>query len=179
MSRKKEILKYVFIVCIGLLLEILVCTMYLKVRSLQPTTYKFSCVVNTEDNAFVTTDYISVPYYMCEAGKTEVNNSTGYDIILFTRETEFQIVGQENFTEEITPVSLFVIEPESGKSVSASGDFTIKNEKGEEITYHIKGDDESITVSCNKSFLKELMTGYWIYELFAVRADCKIFSKLA
>ena len=163
MCRKNEILKYVFLACIGLLLGILVWIMYLKVRSLQPTTYKFSCVVNTEDNAFATTDYISVPDYMCEEGKTEVNNSTGYDIILATRENGFQIVDQENFTEEITPVCLFVKEPEAGKAVSASGDFTIKNEKGEEITYHIKGDNESITVSCNKSFLKELMTGYWNY----------------
>lgn len=159
MSRKNEILKYVFIVCIGLFLGILVWTMYLKVRSLQPTTYKFSCVVNTEDNAFATTDYISVPDYMCEEGKTEVNNSTGYDIILATRENGFQIVDQGNFTEEITPVCLFVIEPEAWKSVSASGDFTIKNEKGEEITYHIKGDNDSIAVNCNNSFLKVSMTG--------------------
>lgn len=154
MSRKKEILNYMFIVCSSLFLATMACTVYLKVGFLPPTTYKFCSAVHLEENVVTTTSDISIPYYMYEKGKTEVNNSTGYEICLFTRENGFQRVNQENFTMEITPVNLFVIEPESEKFVSAGGDFTIKNEKGEEIIYHIKGDHDSITVSCNKSFGK-------------------------
>jgi len=147
MSRKKELLKYMFVICSSVILGIFAGAIYLRVRSLLPKTYEFCSAVNTGEDVVTTTDYISVPVYMCEEGEIEVNNSTGYEIFLDTRENGFQRVGQENFTMKITPVCLFVIRPETEDPVNRGGDFTIKNEKGEKITYHIVDHNESITVS--------------------------------
>ncbi len=48
---------------------------------------------------------------------------------------------------KITPVCLFVIKPEIENPVNMGGDFTIKNEKGEEVMYHIVDHNESIMMS--------------------------------
>ena len=147
MGRKKELLKYVFVICSSMILGISAGAIYLKVRSLMPETYEFCSAVNTGEDVVTTTEYISVPAYMCEEGKIEVNNSTGYEIVLATRENGFQRVGQENFTMKITPVCLFVIKPETENPVNMGGDFKIKNEKGEEVMYHIVAHNESIMMS--------------------------------
>ena len=47
MSRKKELLKYMFVICSSMILGIFVGAIYLKVRSLMPETYEFCSAVNT------------------------------------------------------------------------------------------------------------------------------------
>ena len=107
--------------------------------------YEFNSGVTTHERTYASTPAIYFPENIRQEGDYVINNSTGYQICVGTREEGFLFLGQGEHKISGKLLVFFVIKPETEEAISCKGEFVICRENDEKgFQYILNGNQNKI-----------------------------------
>ena len=147
LERRKKFIVIMSLVCVLFLLMVLGLRRMHKQELPRDfkSKYEFNSGVTTHEKTYASTPAIYFPESIRQEGNYVINNSTGYQLCVGTREEGFLFLGQGEHKISGKLLVFFVIKPETEETISCKGEFVICRENDEKgFRYTLNGNQNKI-----------------------------------